>query len=140
MTRVWKETKDWTRWFFKIFCQYTLKNTASIMCVLKVLLIFRNIILCKLPPVNLCCMIVLLWSSCYYPFFKIIFFSLLFMSTTDIVRAQNYFVFYISNLIQIEEKTHVPVTVPFLDYAFNENIYNMRVFIWHCLLIFFPSK
>ena len=39
----------------------------------------------------------------------------------DIVRAQNYFVFAFTSLIQIEEKTHVPVTVRFPNYAFIEN-------------------
>ena len=31
--------------------------------------------------------------------------------------------FIFTNLIQIEEKTHVPVTFHFPDYAFNENVY-----------------
>ena len=30
-----------------------------------------------------------------------------------------------TNLIQIDEKTHMPVTVHFPDHAFNENIHNM---------------
>ena len=46
----------------------------------------------------------------------------------DIVHAQNYFVFIFTNLVQIEEKTHVPVTNRFPDYAFNENIHNMDCF------------
>ena len=29
-TRIWKETKDPTRWFLKILFQYKRKNTASI--------------------------------------------------------------------------------------------------------------
>ena len=38
--------KDSTRWFLKILLEYTRKNTASITCVLKVVLIFRNILPC----------------------------------------------------------------------------------------------
>ena len=34
----------------------------------------------------------------------------------------NFFLIF-TNLIQIEEKTHVPVAIRFLDYAFNENIH-----------------
>ena len=111
------------------------------MRVLTAVLIFRNILPCKLSlPLNLFFLIVWLWFSCYYPFFKVIF-SPRILWVPDIVRAQNCFVFIFTNLIQIQEKTHVPVTVRFPDYAFNENIYNVMMFIWNCLLIFFrPSK
>ena len=42
--------------------------------------------------------------------------------------AQNYFVFLFINLIQIKEKTHVPVAIHFSDYAFSENVHNMYCF------------
>ena len=57
----------------------------------------------------------------------------------DIVHAQNYFVFMFTNLILIEEKMHVSVTIcidSFPDYAFNENIHNMyRFHGWDVFLI-----
>ena len=54
----------------------------------------------------------------------------------DIVCAQNYFVFIFTNLIQVEEKTDVPVTTGFPDYVFNENIHNMYCFHeWNVSLI-----
>ena len=44
--------------------------------------------------------------------------------------------FIITNLIQIKEKTHVPVTVRFPDYVFNESIHNMYCFHeWDVFLI-----
>ena len=42
------------------------------------------------------------------------------------MRAQNCFFFFkFTNLIQTEKKTHVPVTVGFPDYAFNENMHDV---------------
>ena len=32
-----------------------------------------------------------------------------------------------TNLIQIDKKKHVPVTVHFPDYAFNENIHRKKI-------------
>ena len=46
----------------------------------------------------------------------------------DIVCAQNHFVFIVTDLIQVEEKTDIPVTIGFPDYAFyafNESIHNI---------------
>ena len=85
------------------------------MFVLKVVLIFRNILPCKL------------WFSCYYPIFLNKFFPH-FLWVADIVCNQNCFVFTFTNLIQIEEKTHVPVTIRFCNYVFNENIHSMYCF------------
>ena len=51
------------------------------------------------------------------------FFSPCFLWVVDIVHGQNCFVFIFTNLIQVEEKTHVPVTVHFPNYAFNENMH-----------------
>ena len=112
--------------YTKKYCQYN-------MCVLTVVLIFRNILPCK-PLLNLFFLIVWLWSSCYDPFFfKYTIFSPRFLWVVDIVRAQN-FVFIFINLIQIEEKTHV--AIHFHDNAFNENIHNMYCFHeWDVFLI-----
>ena len=67
------------------------------MCVLKIVLIFINILPCK-PPLNLLFLIVWLWSSCYYPFLKKFFFSPHFLAdivrVADIVRAQNFSFLY----------------------------------------------
>ena len=38
-------------------------------------------------------------------------------------RCSKLLFFIFTNLLQIKEKTHVPVTVRFPDYAFNENTY-----------------
>ena len=96
------------------------------MCALKIVLIFRNILLCK-TPLNLFFLIVWLWSSCYYPFFQIIF-SPHFLWVADKVHAQNYFVFIFTNIIQTKEKMHVPVTICFPGYALNYNIHNLYCF------------
>ena len=44
--------------------------------------------------------------------------------------------FIFTNLIQIKEKTHVPVTVRFLDYAINENIHMYCIHEWDVFLIY----
>ena len=67
-----------------------------------------------------------------------IFFLFAFLWVADIVRAKNYFAFTFTNLIQVEEKTLVPVTIHFPNYAFNENIHNMYFFQeWYVSLIHF---
>ena len=49
--------------------------------------------------------------------------------------------FMFTNLIQIDEKTHVPVTVHFPDYAFYENIHNMYCFHeWDVFLMHLPDR
>ena len=121
----------------KTLVQYIRKNTASITCV-KGVLIFRNILPCKGPPPSpfnffFFTMVFLLLSI-----FLNIFFLLAFLWVPDIVRAQNYFAFTFTNLIQVEEKALVPVTIRFPDYAFNENIHNMYCFQeWYVSLIHF---
>ena len=47
-----KEMKNQTCLFLKILFQYTRKSAASITCVLKIVLIFRNIRQCKPPWYN----------------------------------------------------------------------------------------
>ena len=96
------------------------------MCVLRVVLIFWNILPCK-PNSHLFFLIVFCGFLATIHFFKIIFF-LRFLWVADIVRAQNCFVFIFPNLKQIEEKTHVPVTIRFPDYIFNKNIHSMYCF------------
>ena len=49
----------------------------------------------------------------------------------DIVHAQNWFFVLFSNLMQIDEKAHVPVTVRFPNYAFNENIHMYCFYKWY---------
>ena len=88
---------------------------------------------CK-PLLNLLFLIVWLWASCYYSFFLNNFFLLAFC-VADIVRSQISF-FISTNLIQIEEKTHVPVTVRFPGYAFYENIHIYRFQEWDVFLIY----
>ena len=49
---------------------------------------------------------------------------------------KNFFLPIFANIIQMEEKIHVPVTVCFPDYAFNENIHSMYLFHeWDVFLI-----
>ena len=50
------------------------------------------------------------------------------------VRVQNVF-FFVYNLILIEEKMHVPVSVRFPDNASNENMHMYCFHIWD----FFPD-
>ena len=95
------------------------------MCLLKVALIFRNILLCK-PPLNLFFSIVWLWPSCYYPSFKIIFSPRFFTSSGYSTCSQLFCFLYL--LILVKEKMNKSVTVHFPDYAFNENIHNMYFF------------
>ena len=82
------------------YCKYNL-------CVLKMVLIFINI-LCK-PPLNLLFLMVWLWPSCYYPFFKI-FFSLLSMCSGYSTCSKHY--------------------------AFNENIHMYCFHEWDVCLIY----
>ena len=96
--------------------EYTWYN----MCVLKVVLIFRNILPSKLP---------------FNLFFLILDCSVLYEQRIQYVLKIDLF-FIITNLIQIKEKTHVPVTVHFPDYVFNESIHNMYCFHeWDVFLI-----
>ena len=51
------------------------------------------------------------------------------------VHAQNGF-FFVYNLILIEEKMHVPVSVRFPDNAFNENMHMYCFHLWDVFLIY----
>ena len=85
--------------FWKLSSVYTEEYCYYNMSVLKIVLIFINILLRK-PFLNPFFLIAWLWSSCCYPFFKNHFFSPLFVCVADIVRAQNCFFFFIfTNLI-----------------------------------------
>ena len=51
-------------------------------------------------------------------------------------RCSKLLFFIFTNLLQIKEKTHVPVTVHFPDYAFNENIHMYCFHKWDVFLIY----
>ena len=102
----------------------------------KVVLIFRNIFPCKPPPPPppLKCIFLDCDLLATIHFFQK-FFSLCLLWVVDIVDAQNYFVFLFTNLMQIKEKAHMPVTIRFPDYAFNENIHMYSFQEWNVSLI-----
>ena len=94
---------------------------------MKIVLIFINIFPCK-PPLNLFSFVL----SCYYLTFLNNFFLLALHWIGYVLKIV---VFY-NNLTQIEEKTHVPVTVHFPDSAFNENIHMHCFHEWDIFLIY----
>ena len=51
-------------------------------------------------------------------------------------RCSKLLFFIFTNLLQIEEKTHIPVTVCFPDYAFNENMHMYCFHEWDVFLIY----
>ena len=115
------------------FWKFSFSIHDRILSVYTIELIFRNILPSK-PSLNLFFLIVWLWSSCCYSFVYIIFFSWLFMSSAY-STCSKLLLFIFTNLIQIEEKTRVQVTVRFADYAFNENINIYCFHEWNVFLI-----
>ena len=54
----------------------------------------------------------------------------------EYIRCSKLLFFIFTNLLQTKEKTHLPVTVRFPDYAFNENIHMYCFHKWDVFLIY----